>query len=681
MAFLSRCLIATTVLLANIAVLADSTFQPEDIFELEYVSQVAIAPNGERIVYVRSSNDIMTDASRKSLWLYEVKTKRHYPLHADKFNYQNPSWSADGNKIAFQSNRSGSKQLYVQWLDENKLALITQVEKSMENVVWSPNGEWLAFTMEVPAPKTDYVKSIYTPKKPKGAKWAKKPAVIEKARYQADGRGMLKPAYSHIFVVPSMGGTARQITAGNYQHQSKLTWSPDSTAIIYSANLDDDWEYQGFETNLYSISISDGKNTQITDRKGAEFSASYSPDGKRLAYLTRKNDPVPYENTQLVVRNLKSDNVSTVSEKLDRGIADYAWQSNSSFIVQYDDRGMRVLSRLSTSGKNQQLTNKLSGSTLGRPYISGSFSLASNGAIAFSLGSAQRPADLGYWYKGKVQQLTKLNDDVLGHRTLGEVQAIQYKSAFDGEPIQGWYITPPNFDPSKKYPLLLEIHGGPHLAYGPHFTAELQRYAADGYVVFYANHRGSTSYGERFAMLLDGKYSSKEDFADHNSGVDAMIAKGFIDENNLFIAGGSAGGIATAYAIGLTNRFNAAVITKPVINWVSKVLTADSYLGQIRNQFPGVPWENLEHYWQRSPISLVGNVTTPSLIMTGEDDRRTPMSESEQFYQALKLKQVDTALVRIPGSPHGIAGKPSRMIAKIEHTLAWLRQYHTKNDD
>ena len=154
-----------------------------------------------------------------------------------------------------------------------------------------------------------------------------------------------------------------------------------------------------------------------------------------------------------------------------------------------------------------------------------------------------------------------------------------------------------------------------------------------------------------------------------------MIAKGFIDKDNLFIAGGSAGGIATAYAVGLTNRFNAAAITKPVINWLSKTLSADSYIGQIRNQFPGMPWDNVEHYWKRSPLSLVGNVTTPSLIMTGEEDRRTPISESEQFYQALKLQKVDTVLIRVPGSPHGIAGRPSRMISKIEYTLAWFKQY------
>ncbi len=187
-------------------------------------------------------------------------------------------------------------------------------------------------------------------------------------------------------------------------------------------------------------------------------------------------------------------------------------------------------------------------------------------------------------------------------------------------------------------------------------------------------------YGERFAMLLHGKYSSPEDYADHDSGVNAMIDLGFVDKDNLFIAGGSAGGIATAYAVGLTQRYKAAAVVKPIINWLSKVLTGDSYLYQTFHQFPGVPWENVEHYWKRSPLSLVGNVNTPTMLMTGEADRRTPISESEQFYQALKIRKVDTVMVRIPGSPHGIANKPSRMITKIEYILAWFNQYKTSSN-
>ena len=199
--------------------------------------------------------------------------------------------------------------------------------------------------------------------------------------------------------------------------------------------------------------------------------------------------------------------------------------------------------------------------------------------------------------------------------------------------------------------------------------------AAAGYIVFYDNYRGSLSYGEDFALLLQYKYSSSEDFEDHMSGIDALIGMGFVDENNLFITGGSAGGIATAYAIGLTDRFNAAVSAKPVINWLSKTLTADSMVSQIYHQFPGPPWEHLEHYWERSPLSLVGNVTTPTLLITGEDDRRTPISETEQFYQALRLKGVESAMIRIPGASHGIASVPSRLITKVDHIIAWFERY------
>ncbi len=396
-----------------------------------------------------------------------------------------------------------------------------------------------------------------------------------------------------------------------------------------------------------------------------------------MAFIWGHNQKVPFANGKVKVLTLKTGQIADVAADADLDIAALDWLDNRQLLVQYDERGLRKLATLSMAGKFNLLTDRLSGTSLAQPYLSGEFH-QQNGVIAFTDGDASRPADIAIWQQGQSRVVTALNTDVLAHKKLAQVHEINYKSSFDQEPMQGWYLTPPDFDPAKKYPLLLEIHGGPHLAYGPHFSAEMQRYAAEGYVVFYANHRGSTSYGERFALLLHGKYSSKEDFADHNSGVDAMLQLGFIDSNNLFIAGGSAGGIATAYAIGLTDRFKAAAVVKPVINWLSKVLTGDSYLYQTYFQFPGVPWEHMEHYWQRSPLSLVGNVKTPTILITGEADRRTPISESEQFYQALKLRKIDTAMVRIPGAPHGIANKPSRMISKVEHMLAWFRLYRTE---
>ncbi|CCQ10060.1 Acylamino-acid-releasing enzyme [Pseudoalteromonas luteoviolacea B = ATCC 29581] len=657
---------------------ATSTLEAKDIFDLEYASNIALSPSGEHIVYVRNSNDIMKDTTRKNLWLVDVKSQQQFPLFSDENHYFSPIWSPDGKRIAFLSNVSGSTQIHVHYLEENRTALLSQLQNSVSNLTWSPDGRYLAFSQLIEDKPAVLVRM---PEKPKGAKWSDPAIVIDKAYYQADGSGLVKPGYRQIFVLPSEGGTPRQLTNGNYHHGGTLAWRSDSRAIVFSANRIEDWEYQRLESDLYEIDLN-GTLTQLTNLPGSEHSPSFSPNGKKLAYLSASNAPNPYRNHKLNIMDWGDKQSRLIAEDFDRSIQDPSWVSNDNLAMSYDDFGMRKLALISTKGKIKDITDKLSGTTLGRPYISGEFSANTSGVMAFTIGSHERPADVAVVTKSnKVIQLTHLNDDLLGHKTLGQVHEIRYPSSFDSKEIQGWYITPPGFDPSKKYPLLIEIHGGPHLSYGPHFSAELQRFAAEGYVVFYDNHRGSSSYGERFAMLLKYKYSSKEDFADHNSGVDAMIKKGFIDEHNLFIAGGSAGGIATAYAIGLTDRFNAAVVVKPVINWLSKVLTADSGLVQIPTQFPGMPWEHVEHYWQRSPMSLVGNVKTPTMLMTGEEDKRTPMAETEQFYQALKLRKIDTVLVKIPGAPHGIAGKPSRMVSKIEHTLAWFEKYKKPNNE
>ena len=370
-------------------------------------------------------------------------------------------------------------------------------------------------------------------------------------------------------------------------------------------------------------------------------------------------------------------NVRNLTDGLDRRAGDPQWLSNREIAYTFQNRGENNIGVVSTSGNRRVAARGIGGTTIGRPYVSGTYDAGEGGALVYTKGSATRPADLFSYQSGRTQQLTQLNEDLLAHRDLGEVRSFTYNSSLDGLEIDGWMITPPGYQEGETYPLIIEIHGGPHLAYGPHFSAELQRMAAAGYVVIYDNHRGSIGYGSEFANLLKYKYSSPDDFADHMSAVDWAVANGFADEDNLFIAGGSAGGIAAAYAVGLTNRFNAAVAAKPVINWVSKVLTADSYIGQIANQFPGPPWEHLEHYWERSPLSLVGNVETPTMLITGENDYRTPISETEQFYQALQLREVPSVMVRIPDTNHGIAGRPSLLNAKTDYTLAWFEKYRT----
>ena len=407
-----------------------------------------------------------------------------------------------------------------------------------------------------------------------------------------------------------------------------------------------------------------------------ESEPKVSPNGRYIAYLFDDDRKLAYRNRILHVMNFDGSDDRALTIGFDRSVGNVQWtNSGRALTFQYDDRGQRKVAEVDLDGDVRTLADTLGGTSLGRPYLSGSFTAAQNGAITFTSGGGDRPADVAVLRRGDTERVTALNDDLLGQRELGEVHELAYRSSLDDTEIQGWYITPPGYEEGKPYPTILEIHGGPHLAYGPQFSAELQRYAAAGYVVFYDNHRGSTGYGEDFALKLQYKYSSEDDFADHMSGLDALIEMGIADPERLFITGGSAGGIASAYAIGLTDRFRAAAIQKPVINWVSKVLTADSYIYQIPYQFPGMPWDEAEHYWQRSPLSLVGNVVTPTLLITGEEDQRTPISETEQFYQALKLRRIDAVMVRVPGASHGIAGKPSRLNAKVDNILAWFERY------
>ena len=645
-------------------------FQSEDIFNLEYVSEVQVSPNGKYIAYVRRSNDIMSDSSRANVWLASVDGKSHRPLLSSKKNYYSIRWSPDGSRLAYLSNEEGKPQLYVRWMDTGQTALVTNVTSSPSNITWSPDGKYIAFTMSVDAKEKP--PDVKMPKKPEGAKWSPKFQYITKARYQADGKGVLDPAYTHIFIVPSDGGTARQLTSGNYHHNGRLSFAPNGEKIYFSANRSDNWEYEPVEADIFSVDMT-GNIEQLTQDKGRESSPVVSPDGKYIAYAYRDDEKVMYKNSYLYVMNSDGSEQRNITKDIDNSVSNFHWKDNKRIYFQQSVRGLAQVDVVSLSGSVKAVAKGLGGTTLGRPYVFGTYHAVGD-VVAYTKGRTDRPADL-FVTTRKERQLTALNEDVLGHKQLGEVKEVVYPSSIDGEEIQGWYILPPNYDSSKTYPLILEIHGGPNLAYGPVFTAELQRMAAEGYVVFYDNHRGSTGYGERFALLLQGKYSSEYDFADHMSGVDALIEKGIADPERLFITGGSAGGIASAYAIGLTNRFKAAVVAKPVINWLSKVLSADSGLYQIPFQFPGKPWDNVEHYWKRSPLSLVGNVTTPTMLITGVEDKRTPMSETEQFYQALKLQKVDSVLVKVPGSPHGIAAKPSRMIGKIENILAWFKKY------
>jgi acylaminoacyl-peptidase len=670
-----RLFILPMLMIASIAIGAEApVLKNMDIFELEYAADPQISPDGSSVVYVRTSMDIMSDRAVPNIWQLDANGRNHRPLLSGPGNYSSPRWSPGGDRLAFVTGVPGrGAQLHVRWMDTGQTAVISNVRQAPRAMSWSPDGRYLAFVMFVPDDNEPLAKP---PAAPKGADWAPAAKVIETMPYRFDGMGYLETGYDHIFIVSAEGGTPRQLTSGDFNHRGPLGWMPDGERIVFSANRLDDAEHHPVESELWVVTVADGELEQLTDRRGPDRGPAVSPDGKRIAYLGFDDKQLAWRSADVYVMDVDTRETRNLTAGFDRDVDDVQWAGSSSrLLVRYEDRGRTHIGRLAMNGEVESLATDVGGTSIGRPYNSGSFSVADNGAFAYTAGRADRPADVAVGRSGRTStRLTRLNDDLLGTKTLGRVEEISWTSSADDLEIQGWLVYPPGFDAEKQYPLILEIHGGPHTAYGPHFSAEAQLYAAAGYVVLYANPRGSTSYGEAFSLEIHHNYPG-QDYDDLMSGVDAVIARGFIEENGLYVTGGSGGGVLTAWIVGKTDRFTAAVVAKPVINWTSFALTSDITHFVSRHWFPAMPWEDPDGYWERSPLSLVGNVSTPTALLTGEDDFRTPMAESEQFYQALKLRRVDTALIRIPEASHGIAARPSQLIAKVDNILAWFARY------
>jgi acylaminoacyl-peptidase len=377
--------------------------------------------------------------------------------------------------------------------------------------------------------------------------------------------------------------------------------------------------------------------------------------------------------------NRDGSNSRLISATLDRDVVNPEWAADGSGIYFLsDDQGNTGFYFTTLDGKVRKLLGNVGGGTSAYGG-GGSFTMAKNGAMAFTYKTSYVPGDIAVAMLNdpKPKVLTAVNEDLFAGKKLGQVEEIWYNSSKDNRRIHGWIIKPPDFDPSKKYPLVIEIHGGPFANYGDRFDLEKQLMASSGYVVLYTNPRGSTSYGGEFGNLIHHAYPG-DDFYDLNSGVDAVLAKGYIDAEQLYVTGGSGGGVLTCWMIGRTTRFRAAVTLYPVINWYSFVLTSDIGNWTVNHWFPGFPWDHAEHYEKRSLLSVVKNVKTPTMVLTGEADYRTPMSDSEQYYQALKLLGVESVLVRVPDEPHGISVRPSHHISKVLHIISWFDKHKKK---
>ena len=646
-----------------------TALQPMDVFKLEWASAPTISPDGKRIIFVRNGLNVMKDARRSALWIMDRSGDNLQPLSSGDANENAPQFSPDGKRVAFLS----GGQLFMRFIDSGRVLQVTSETQTVKQFAFSPDGKSLAFSMRVAAQKA---KAAELPTPPEGAEWAKPVSVIDRLTYRADGEGIFAPYFTQVFLVPTLGGTPRQVTTGDFNYGS-FAFAGNNTLIV-SGNREADAEYQPLQTDLFELNLSSGALKRLTDRIGPDEEPSVSPDGRYVAYVGFADRDQFYQVRMLSVLDRQTGVSKVLTQDFDRDVASPNFDgSGKSIYFQFDDQGNSKVGRIaSAGGKVATLAADLGGADIGRPYGVGSMMLGRTGDVVYTQGTAQRPAEVALIErKSSARQiLTDLNSDIAIEKNAQAVEEIWVKSSFDQEPIQAWVMRPPGFDAAKKYPLLLEIHGGPVANYGPRFAIETQLYAAQGYIVVYANPRGSSSYGEKFGNLIHHDYPN-HDFDDLMSVTDAVIAKGGVDERNLFVTGGSGGGVLTAWIVGQTDRFRAAAVAKPVINWMSFALTSDNGAVYSRYWFPGVPWEHAEHYLKRSPLMYVGNVKTPTMLITGEADNRTPISETEQYFTALKLSKVPTQMVRIPGASHTINARPSNLLAQVLNTVAWFERF------
>ena len=637
------------------------TISLEMYLDLESASDPQISPDGSQVVYTRGWVDKMNDRRESSVWIMNADGSRARCL----VDGSGPIWSPDGTRIAYTSEgEPEGSQIFVRWMDdEGASSQITRLQKAPGGIRWAPDGNTLSFTMTMDG---EEAWSVSPPGRPEGSNWTEPPKVVTRADYRQDRVGFVDEGWRHIFVVPAEGGTARQLTDGYWNH-STGEWTPDGAELVFSSLRTEDSELSWRQSEVYAVNVANGTIRQLTTRNGQDSGPIPSPTGDLIAYRGADFHTDTYRNSGVYVMNMDGSNSRLISGDFDRSINGMQWaHDGSGLYLTVSAEGDRNIHFVSTGGGVTALS---SGN-----HMFALSSFTADGRAVGTLTSPQLPSDIVSFSlsdPNRRTQLTHVNDDVFAGVTFGDVEEIKYESV-DGFEIEGWIVKPPDFDPSRKYPMMLSIHGGPHGMYNVGFNFAWQEHAANGYVVLYTNPRGSSGYGSAFGNSIKNAYPGK-DYDDLMNGVDLVIDRGYIDDENMFVYGCSGGGVLTSWVVGHTDRFAAASANCPVINWLSFVGTTDG-IGWYRN-FENLPWDDPSEHLRRSPLMYVGNVTTPTMLMTGVNDLRTPMPQTEEYFAALKVMGVETAMVRFNNEWHGTSSTPSNFL----RTQLFLREWFAKH--
>ena len=645
-------------------------FTTDHYFELERISNAQISPDGAHIVYAREQANRLDDKWESSLWIINADGSQNRLLAKGS----GARWAPDSKRVLYVSEGDPKgEQIFVRWIGaDGPPTQVTHATEKLGDPHWSPDGKMIAFSMFVP---DRHKWTISMPPEPQGAKWTPSPRMIETLHYRQDRIGFLQDGETQLFVVATDGGAPRQLTSGNWSAGAGelrgavgMDWTPDSKSIIFQANRDTnaDLEYQ--RSQLMVVNVASGAIRDLVNKAGTWGRPRVSPDGKSVAFTGFPASEKTHSVADLYVVSSTGGEPRKISGDYDRDPVNLFWAPDGSGVYfDADDHGSRNAQFASVSGGVRAVTTGV--------HMLAMDSASKDLVAAGTVTDPDHPAEVVRFnlrQPPEMTQLTHVNGGLLAGKKLAKTEGLAYTSTGNTE-VQGWIVKPPDFDASKKYPLILEIHGGPFGMYNVGFNYMWQNFAANDFVVLYVNPRGSTGYGTAFSGAIDHNYPGP-DYDDLMAGVDSVVAKGFVDTSRMYVSGCSGGGVLSSWVIGHTDRFAAAAVRCPVTDWMS--MAGDTDIPLFTYSFFKKPfWEDASDWLSHSSLMYAGKVTTPTLLMTGVLDRRTPMPQTEEYYSALKMRGVPVTLLQFEGEYHGTGSKPSNFIRTQLYMMSWFQRY------